>query len=245
MYQQALENLGLSPNEAKIYEAMIDVKQSSVPALALKIGVHKRNIYDIMPKLMKKGLIYQIADSKENLYAAVSPDKLEDLVREKETELKNILPALNERFEKNATNEAVYIYKGIEGFKNYLRDILKTSEDVYCIGAKGGWFDAALSTFIKRFLKEAEEKHIAYHHIFDHEVRTLAPDILKTLGKPYKFLPPEFSTTGAIDIFGDKIVTFSGLKLKKVTEDVTLVVIKNQELADCYRTWFQFLWNKC
>ncbi len=245
MYQEILEELGLSQNEAKIYEGLIEIGQASVPEISLKIGVHKRNVYDIIPKLLKRGLIYQIADSKENTYAPVAPNKLSDLVWEKETKLNSILPGLNRQFKKAATEEAVYIYKGVEGFKNYLRDILATGEDVFFIGAKGGWFDADLQIFIKKFLKQAREKKIKYHHIFDAEVKTLAPDLLKALGQPYRFLPPEYSTTGAIDIFGDHIVTFSGLTLKNITEDATLVVIQNKELADCYRTWFRFIWDHC
>ncbi|MBI5134797.1 hypothetical protein HZA86_00980 [Candidatus Uhrbacteria bacterium] len=245
MYREVLEEIGLSPNEAKIYEGLLDIGIASVPAISLKIGVHKRNIYDIIPKLLKKGLIYQIADTKENLYAALEPEKLSDLIWEKQAKLKNILPALQEQFKKTATGEAVYIYKGVEGFKNYLRDILTVGEDVYFVGAKGGWFDADLHIFIQKFLRQAREKKIKYFHIFDAEVKKFAPDLLKELGKPYRFLPKQYSTTGAIDIFGDHVVTFSGLTLKDITEDVTLVVIVNKKLADCYRTWFKFIWDHC
>lgn len=245
MHRETLEELGLSPNEAKIYEGLLETGPTSVPEISLKIGVHKRNIYDIIPKLLRRGLIYQIADSKENTYAPVEPSKLSDLIWEKESRLNAILPALTAQFKKTATEEAVYIYKGVEGFKNYLRDILVTGEDVYFIGAKGGWFDEDLQTYIKKFLKQAREKNIKYHHIFDHEVRKLAPELPRALGKPYRFLPPKYSTTGAIDIFGDRVVTFSGLTLKNITEDVTLVVIVNKELADCYRTWFRFVWDHC
>ncbi len=245
MYREILEELGLSPNEAKIYEGLLDIGMASVPEISLKIGVHKRNVYDIIPKLLKKGLIYQIADTKENKYAPLEPAKLSDLIWEKEAKLKSILPALKRQFKKTATGEAVYIYKGVEGFKNYLRDILEVGEDVYFIGAKGGWFDKDLQTFIKKFLRQAKEKKIKYYHIFDAEVKNLAPDLPTALGKPYRFLPPGYSTTGAIDIFGDHIVTFSGLTLKNITDDITLVVIINKELADCYRTWFRFMWDHC
>ncbi|MEN9557811.1 MAG: hypothetical protein RL141_180 [Candidatus Parcubacteria bacterium] len=243
MYREVLEELGLSPNEAKMYEGLLEIGSASVPELAIKISVHKRNVYDIIPKLLRKGLIYQIVDAKENRYAPLEPNKLSDLIWEKEAKLNSILPALNQQFKKVSTEEEVYIYRGVEGFKNYLRNILAVGEDVYFIGAKGGWFDTDLQTYIKKFLKQAQEKKIKYHHIFDAEVKRFAPDLLKTLGKPYRFLPATYSTTGAVDIFGDHIVTFSGLTLKNITDDVTLIVIVNKELADCYRTWFKFMWD--
>lgn len=245
MYLETLEEIGLSQNEAKIYEGLLELGVSSVPHIALKTGVHKRNIYDIIPKMMRKGLIYQIADTRENRYGPVSPDKLGDIIWEKDEKLKTILPNLTKQFKKAATKEAVYIYKGTEGFKNYLRDVLEVGEDVFFIGAKGGWFDKDLQPFIEGFLKDAKKKNIKYQHIFDAEVKKFAPELLKTLGKPYRFLPEKYSTTGAIDIFGDHVVTFSGLTLKNITEDVTLVVIVNKELADCYRTWFRFMWDSC
>ena len=245
MYRETLQEIGLSQNEARIYEGLLEIGASSVPDIALKIGVHKRNIYDIVPKLLRKGLIYQIAGAKEKKYAPVEPSKLKDLIWEKAEKLRMILPGLARQFEKARTREAVYIYKGSEGFKNYLRDILEQGQDVFFVGAKGGWFDKDLQPFIEKFLKRAAQKKIRYHHIFDYEVKKFAPDLLKKLGKPHRFLPKNYSTTGAIDIFGDHIVTFSGLTLKNLTEDVTLIVIVNKELADCYRTWFKFMWDHC
>ncbi len=245
MHREILEELGLSTNEARIYETLIVIGGASVPDIALNTHIHRRNVYDIIPKLLKRGLVYQIANTKESRYAAVEPNKLNDLIREQQTKLDSILPSLNAQFKKTTTNEAVYLYKGVEGFKNYLRDVLRVGEDVYLIGAEGGWFDTELQAFIQYFLKKAREKKIKYHHLFDSEVKKLAPELLLTLGKPYKFLPSEYSTTGAIDTFGDHIVTFSGLTLKHITEDVMLTVIINRELADCYRTWFGFMWDSC
>lgn len=245
MYESILESLGLSPNEAKIYLALLDIGASSVPQISVKTGIHKRNVYDAVPRLLQKGIAYKIVWHTENKYVAVEPNKLTDLIWEKESQLNSILPALNRQFKKAASHEAVYVYKGVEGFKNYLRDILKTGEDVYFLGAKGGWFDTDLQTFIQKFLKQAARKGIKYYHIFDGTVKNQAPELLPLLGKPYKFLPRKYATTGAIDIFGDHVVTFSGLNVKDITDDVTLIVMVNKELADCYRTWFQFIWDHC
>ncbi len=145
MYREVFEELGLSPNEAKIYEFLINNREASVPGIAIDIKVDKRNIYDAIPRLLHKGLVYQIAGGKENKYSAVEPAKLLELIREKEARLLNVLPELTEKYKKNSSKEMVYIYKGTEGIKNYLRDALKVGKDLYFIGGKGGWFDKKIS----------------------------------------------------------------------------------------------------
>ncbi len=245
MYQEILEAIGLSQNEAKIYEGLLDIGHGSVPEISLKIGVHKRNIYDIIPKLLQKGIIYQIAESKDKKYAPTQPDRLSDLIWEKETKLKSILPALNRKYKQNKIKEAVYIYHGPEGWKNYMRDILKVGKDFYCIGAKGAWMDERNQYFFPEFIKEAKQKNIKMHHLFDIEVKEKNLPILKYVGKDYKFFPKGYSTPSSVDIFGDYVNIISGIKLGGIEEQNYLAVIYNPKIAEAFRTWFKFMWDFC
>ncbi len=43
---------------------------------------------------------------------------------------------MQSKYEAVEEKEEAYLYRGIEGFKNYLQDILKVGETVYFIGAK-------------------------------------------------------------------------------------------------------------
>lgn len=46
MYEHILEGLGLSPNEAKIYEALVERGESSISDIAVAAKIHRRNAYD-------------------------------------------------------------------------------------------------------------------------------------------------------------------------------------------------------
>lgn len=242
--QKVLEELGLSMNEAKIYRALLKMKDSSVPNIALETGVNKRNVYDTMPKLEQRGLVFQISGSREVRYGAVDPKNLKDLLAEKEQRLQDVLPSLTKTFSNGLDEHATFVYKGTEGLKNYLRDMVESGEDVYSIGAKGAWFVPGNEEFIETFLKDAKKRKIEFNHLFDHEIKELEHDFPSLMGEKYKFLPKDYSTTGAIDIYADKVVTFSGLSVKRLSEDVSFTVIQNRELADCYRTWFRFMWDR-
>ena len=245
MHQAILESLGLSKNEAKIYETLLMFHDATIGTVATHSKIHRRNIYDSVNRLIEKGLVFQVLGEGDNLYRPVSPDKLMELVEEKRQQLKKIMPELQATYKKEPQFEATYIYKGIEGFKNYLRDILIAEEDVYLIGAKGCWFDPRLKTFLPQFLKEAERKKIKFHHLFDFEIKKQLPEVVASVGKPYKFLPKKYSTPAMVDIFGDHVVSFTGAGLGKISDEMTIFVNISRPLATSYKTWFGFMWDMC
>jgi len=244
MYAEILQEIGLTTNEAKIYQTLIEAGESSAGEISVKAKIHRRNVYDTINRLIEKGLVFQILTKGENIYKAVDPAKLLELIKEKENKFKKILPALQKQFTTKPSYQEAYIYRGVEGFKNYLRDILRLKQDVYFIGAKGLWFDKKVATFLKSFLSEARRLNIKYHHIFDAEIENELPEILKEVGPPYKFLPSAYSTQTCLDIFGDHVVTFTGLGPGKIDEDIVIHVLIDQVLADGYRTWFKFMWDQ-
>ena len=245
MYTSIFTQIGLSPNEAKIYETLLEEGELAVGNIALKAKIHRRNVYDAINRLIEKGLVFQIIGYSENRFRAVDPNKLMELVEEKRSKLEGIMPRLDQLYNKEPEQEAAYIYKGIEGFKNYLRDILSTQEDVAFIGAKGAWFDPRLEAFLSRFLTDAKARGVNYRHIFDYEVLKHGAHVTRAVGKPYKYLPKKYSTPSMVDIFGDHVVSFTGAGIAQISDDITIFVIRSRPMADSYRTWFQFMWDFC
>lgn len=245
MYTESFQKLGLSLNEARIYEALLRYGELTVGEIATKSKVNRRNVYDSMQRLLEKGLVFEIHEARESRYQCVEPEKLRELILEKEQLLLEILPSLNELYNTTPANNAVYVYRGIEGWRNYMRDILRVGEDFYCIGAKGAWWEERLKHFTPTFLKEAKRKKINYYHLFDHEVQNSGHEVLKNVGKNYKFLPKGYSTPSSIDFFGDRVNISSKLHVGGVTEDMLITVIVNKVIADSFRTWFKFMWDFC
>ncbi|HLC76376.1 MAG TPA: helix-turn-helix domain-containing protein [Candidatus Peribacterales bacterium] len=243
MTTDLFQDLGLSPNEAKIYHALITYGGSGVSTISIRSKVHRRNAYDAVHRLIEKGLVYEVFSSGETLYEAVEPGKLLEFIREKELRLEQELPALLSEYREHRAPQRAYIYKGVEGMKNFLREALKVGEDMYEFGAKGGWFDPRLGTFTTWFLKEAKRKNIKFHHIFDWEVQDKAPHVPEAVGKPYKFAPKAYTSESAIEVFGDHVVTFTGLGFGKIEDDLTIFVMVSPKLAQSYRIWWQMMWD--
>lgn len=244
MYETILEELGLTMNESKVYEVLLSLGSSSIEQIAIKSKVHRRNVYDVLGKLLEKGLISETFVHNRKEYRAINPTRLMDLIQEKEKKLQVILPDLEKRFIQHDEDESACLYKGINGFKQYLQDILDVGETVYFIGAKALWLDPRLKHFLVKFDQRRKKKGIEFMHIFDYEVKQQKPDILRLVGKPYKFLPKNYSSQTCIDIFGDRVVTFVGVSPGHLPDEPIQFVIKSKRLAEGYKKFFSFMWDQ-
>ena len=246
MYNQLFEEIGLSPNEAKIYETLLSTGETSVSEISLKANIHRRNIYDALNRLITKGLVFRVIQKGENIFQAVTPNKLLEILKEKEVKLTKELPDLRKLYENEPPIEAAYIYKGMEGFKNYMRDLVRVGQDTYFLGAKALWFTPGIDqNFLTDFSKMAQDKKIKYYTLYDPRVKEKVPQAIEEIKGEYKFLPEKYTTPGVVDIFGDYVVTFTSVDVGNFGEDGMIFVMINQELADSYKTWFKFMWDLC
>lgn len=243
-YADVFTKIGLAKNEANIYETLLLEGESNVANIAIKSKIHRRNVYDSLNRLIEKGLVFEIIQYQEKIYKAVDPDKLAEIIAEKQQALSNIMPELKQMYGGKPHQQEVYIYRGIEGFKNYMRDILRLGEDCYVIGAKGLWANPKIVDFTKQFLVEAEKKGIKFWNIYDEEVRKSGHVITSMMSANSRFLPEKYFTHCSMDIFADRIVVMSDIgRHGEFNDNSTHTVIVNQQVADAMRTWWQALWS--
>lgn len=245
MYQEILQKIGLSLNEARVYEALLYLGEANVNTISIKSKVHRRNVYDSLNKLIEKGLSSETFVKGEKLFKAVDPERLKEILKDQESALNSFLPDMKKMYQAVEPDAEAYFFRGVEGFKTYLQLILQEKQTVYFIGAKAFWLDARLQHYLRHFDAERKKKGIKFMHLFDYEVKAQKPEILKMVGKPYKFLPAKYSSGTAVDIFGDYVVTFVGVKPGELYDEPLQFVLKSKILADGYRKFFQFMWDFC
>lgn len=246
MFTEVFEELGLSPNEAKIYETLLSAKEMGVSEISLKAKVHRRNVYDALNRLTEKGLVFRIFQKGENQFRSVSPDKLKEVLEAKGKQLAQILPDLRKMYVTEPLSEAAFIYKGLEGYKNYRRDLVRVAEDTYFLGAKAVWMDPSLDrSYVADFKNALRAKNKKLYTLYDYRVKEKMPHALKEGGGDYKILPKKYAAPGVTDVFGDCVVTFAGVDVGKFGENGTIFVMINPQLAETYRTWFKMIWDFC
>jgi sugar-specific transcriptional regulator TrmB len=239
---EILAQLGLTPNEIKIYETLLEYKECSIWDISTRAGIHRRNVYDAIQRLIDKGLAFQILPKTKLTYAPVHPSKLREILNEKVADLEDLLPKLIRDFDRKNNSLAIYVFKGVGGLKNYINLILKTKKDLHTIGGKGTWFDPRIASFAKRADKKYKDLKIKAKVVYDYEFKEQV-DALKIIGGDYKFLPAKYSSNFQVDIFGDYVAIYSGVNIRSLQRDITIFILKDKTLSEDYIKWFNFMWD--
>ncbi len=240
----ALEQTGLSERESRVYLALLDIGPSTTSKLIRKTGIASSKIYDVLEKLEHKGVATHIIVKGKKQFQAANPQKLFDLVKEKEALVKDILPRLQSLYEETREEIQAEIYKGKEGIKEIFEDILRTGQDWYAIGASG---KAAftLPYYMPHLYKrmKAKKMHLGILFVDVEETRKQAQELKLYQNIKIKFLPPIIRNLMVAFIYGNNIAI---IPITPTVETMPLaILIKSKESAEGYRDYFKWLWDLC
>ncbi|MFZ2832011.1 MAG: helix-turn-helix domain-containing protein [Minisyncoccia bacterium] len=125
-YLQALERVGLSKEEAVIYETLLERGQLNMSRLSQLTEIHRPGLYRLVPKMVKKGIVAEVRNGKRTEYRPCSPNKLEPLVKSTQETLENVINDLNTEFSKKMIVPKIETYYGRDGIGHVFMDVVTT-----------------------------------------------------------------------------------------------------------------------
>src|SRR3989338_3484937 len=92
--EKALIALGLTETESKVYLALLKRGSSLAGKVTKETGLHRRTVYDTIERLIEKGLASYIVTNNQRYFEAIDPERLMQILKEKESILLSHLPEL-------------------------------------------------------------------------------------------------------------------------------------------------------
>lgn len=112
-----LQDLGMSPNEAKVYTALLSLGPSKITKIANRAGLHPKNAYEALERLSAKGIASHLIERNAKVFRAESPLKLRNLLAEKTNELDLRMPELLAAYRTAEQPREVTMLRGIGGIR--------------------------------------------------------------------------------------------------------------------------------
>jgi len=226
-----LETAGLTRVEAKVYLTLIELGPSLAGQISKKSGIHRRTIYDALDRLAEKGLISYIVKNNRKYFEPANPERLIDLQKEKEEQIKAELPELMNLFRKTKAREETLFYKGKDGLKTAFEDQISEGKEILVLGASSEAGEI-MQFYFKWYNKRRQEKKIHIKFIANVESKGKIKAPLSEI----RYLPE--LGPAAINIYSDKVAIILWSKEKPIA-----VIIKNSEIANSYRIFFEHMWK--
>lgn len=240
MYEEILEGIGLTKGEIKVYTTLLKTGETTTGKVIDESGLSSGKIYEILNRLINKGLVSYIVKEKTKYFNATSPKKILEYIDQKEKEIKSrrqqaekIIPYLS-NLQKKGDYSAV-IYKGLEGFKTAIYETLDelTKEDVWLGFGISTKREEAINLVWEFFVKKKGSKGIQSKIILNdfesYEKRKNVPH------EDTRVL--EMSSNAApVSIAKDIVLIYNW-------KELSVIKIINKDIAQSFREFFYNLWN--
>jgi HTH-type transcriptional regulator, sugar sensing transcriptional regulator len=243
--EKKLESIGLTKSESKVYLALLELGSSATGKIVDKSKTTSSKIYEILDKLIKKGLVSYIIKSGTKYFEAADPKRILDYIEEKkielnkqENEIKNLLPELELKRKLSEKKSEATIFKGMEGIKTAFNDVLKimkkNEEYHVLVGTK---VSEPFFTFINHYHKRRSKLGIKVKLLYSPSSKMFADAIRKVPHTKVKIAPYELLDSSFILIYKNKVL------ITIIDEEMTVFRLESKIAAKSFLNTFDILWN--
>ncbi len=251
-----VEKAGLSPKEAKVYIALLELGGGAYPAaLAKQTKLSRSSVYMVLMHLSVKDLVNEIKKKNKQFYQINNPKKLISLSKGKLTTVedeidaaKNVLPELEGLFNALEYKPKVTYYEGVEGI-TFVYSTHVTVESPYTMYAwanTGELEDLLSQKFLLWYRKEKERNRIKGKIILPNNIATknFSKTIYKNIKKEYvpemKYISTEaFPYKAEITVYDKNKVSIVTLVKGKLIG----VIIEDETVSGLMRMIFNIGWE--
>ena len=160
MIQEVLQEAGLNKRESICYTALLELGSSRIGAIIEKTRIPSSKIYEILNKLINRGLASYMIISKIKHYQASDPKILLNNINEKKKKIEEILPQLLLK-QKLSIKQSVEMFEGQKAifslFTNLIEDA-KSKEQYFIFSINEENKNDAANLFFKNLAVRRKEK---------------------------------------------------------------------------------------
>lgn len=241
--------LGLTPKEAAVYLALLELGTASVQAIARRAELVRPTTYVILEHLTRKGLVSKAsgADAKKMLFSAEDPSHLEryldDQVREidrRRSQLGDLIPELKSAYASGEEKPRVRLFEGKDGLRGLQEEFIEagqgpvvgvvSADDLYALFPEDEFHQKIRSIRLQAGLRSRQVYTTARQRPSLEEDRVYL--------RENRFMPPE-----KLPLHGSLAANGPVLSIVSFRSKIIGVLIEHKDIADSFRAIFELIWE--
>ena len=236
--KDVLKEIGLNDDETKIYLGLLKTESAVASDLATKTSTNRPLTYQILDQLIFKGFASYFLENNVRHYRAVPPEKLLEIIKEKQEHVKEIIPLLNSIQRVKFQKPIIEIFHGSEGIKTILNDILRQKIRWCAFGS--GKSPEVINYYAEHWEKARVKEKIQFRAILDDsESGNKRGHILSKLPlTKIRYMKGNILGPSSTWIYGDRLVIIAWDK-----ENAFAIRTISKDIAKSYQAHFEWLWK--
>ena len=242
---ESLQQIGLTKSESRAYIALLELGTTSVGAIIHQAQISRSKIYDVLNRLMNKGLVGTIRAGKMKKYKAIPAERLKEILAQqhetlvlKEKALASLLPELTQLQPHEETSAELLVgSRAIRAFFDMSLTQNPKKDEILVLGYSQ---EASLyfHAYFRDYHKERIKRKIPGKVIYDYETWFLKSREKRKYVQQ-RYLSKGMTMPAFIYTWADSVGTVVFTPQQKFC-----FVIKNHTVAKSYKNYFNLIWQQ-
>src|SRR3989344_2896150 len=235
-----LIDLGLTEKEASVYLMALSIGPTTILKIAQAAGLKRTTVYSVMETLKQKGLMGVEVRGWKELYIALDPAAVKQVLKKRENQYIAILPELTAMYNLRGGGSFLKYYEGLEGVKNVYEQLLRDVQpgsDYLIISDIATWLKAD-EKFFSDFANRRAQLPIKTRMLFqDSADARRYKKFEKNLNADIKLLPSDTKLVTNAVIIPQRLV------IHQMIPPIMATVIENESTIQMQRQLFEVIWD--
>lgn len=247
MNETTLEKLGLTKGEIKVYLALNKLGETTIGPIGKESHVSKSKIYDILDKLIEKGLAGYLVKENTKYFTANAPQMILDYLEKQEQELgktkkevvDHLLPELLLQRFSNPNKRIAEMYEGFQGVKAIREELMKDfqSGETFLVLGAPKIANLKWESWFLDFHKKRIQKKVKMRIIYNSDALEFGKIRSQMKLTEVRYLPNKLVSPNWIDIFPEAVLFVMILKTPLA------FVVRDPQLAASFKSYFEIMWQ--
>lgn len=240
--KRLVEDIGFSNKKASVYLSLLELGEVTASEIAKTAEIKRTTVYNILPELLKEGLIKKYKSKKKTLFYVEDINDLLSRMKEKTVGIERILPDLQELQTMITVHPQIKYYEGKNGAIQLYKDLIKLLQpggELLTIVGMNNYVDKMPTHILEMYTKERISKKGR------HRIIATNKDFIKQFGGPDKQAKREIRILPeAINNLDSELRIFSNhIAMISYNEGFMGMIIESKELNMLHKMMFERTWK--
>jgi sugar-specific transcriptional regulator TrmB len=237
-----LHILGMTRNEAEVYEQLVKSGQTKAGHLIARLDIHRNIVYEALDSLIKKAFVTKIEKRGVWWFQITEPDTILTMLKRREQIAENVIKEI--KHARQQIEQQITVYEGIDSYRAYwissLERFPEGSTD-YCLGvpSQGLWIELLGPAAYKKYMEVRKRKKLFWKSIItkitpeETQLFKEAPELTE-----FRLWDQPFEQIGNFNIVYDSVI------LQVMKRDAQRIIeIRDPDVVTIFQNYFDVIWN--